>query len=149
MDDPNGPFRHAGVNLDTYETGRGVVGQSCGCSYCGSMHPDDFMQAIRDGDTIGPTDKNYKAYVSGTLSAEIAERDSRLLERYVANGASEETARDLLAESTASSTGPSKGKFYYQHLSREQMDEFIELYNTKVMKIGYPGHFYTRPFFCQ
>lgn len=33
------------------------------CSFCGSMHPDAFMQAIADGREIGPTDKNYKAYV--------------------------------------------------------------------------------------
>lgn len=35
------------------------------CSYCGSIHPDDFMQAVRDGVEIGPTDKSYKAYMSG------------------------------------------------------------------------------------
>ena len=33
------------------------------CTWCGSMHPDDFMAAIADGREIGPTDKNYKAYV--------------------------------------------------------------------------------------
>jgi hypothetical protein len=39
------------------------------------------------------------------------------------------------------------GKFYYQHLSVEQRDEFIELHNDKTMKIGYPGYFYVKPFF--
>ena len=33
------------------------------CSYCGSLHPDDFLAAIREGAEIGPTDKSYKAYV--------------------------------------------------------------------------------------
>jgi hypothetical protein len=33
------------------------------CSFCGSMHPDDFMAAIKGGNQIVPTDKNYKAYV--------------------------------------------------------------------------------------
>src|SRR5690349_1137501 len=35
------------------------------CSYCGSVHPDDFMQAIKDGVEIGPTDKSYKTYMHG------------------------------------------------------------------------------------
>lgn len=35
------------------------------CSYCGSVHPDDFMQAVRAGVEVGPTDKNYKAYMTG------------------------------------------------------------------------------------
>jgi hypothetical protein len=33
------------------------------CSYCGSLHPDEFMAAVRAGHEIVPTDKNYKAYV--------------------------------------------------------------------------------------
>lgn len=76
------------------------------CSYCGSMSPDDFLDAVRKGVEITPTDKSYKAYVPGT------------------------------------------GKFYFQHLSPEQRETFIELYNDKTMKLGYPGHFYTRPFFA-
>lgn len=39
------------------------------------------------------------------------------------------------------------GKFYFQHLSEEQMKKFVELLNAKTLKIGYPGHFYTTPFF--
>lgn len=65
MDDSNGPFRGAGENLDTYKSGHGLIGQSRGCSYCGSMHPDDFMEAMREGKELGVTDKNYKAYVAG------------------------------------------------------------------------------------
>lgn len=40
------------------------------CSYCGSMHPDDFMQAILDGHEVGPTDKSYKAYLEYVPSRE-------------------------------------------------------------------------------
>lgn len=40
-------------------------------------------------------------------------------------------------------------KFYYTHFSPEQMNKFIELYNKRLMKIGYPGHFYNPPFFMQ
>lgn len=54
---------HVGENLDSYEKGHGVIGQKRGCTYCGSMHPDDFMDAVREGKEIGPTDKSYKFYV--------------------------------------------------------------------------------------
>lgn len=40
-------------------------------------------------------------------------------------------------------------KFYFQHFSKEQGDEFISLYNDKTMKIGAPGHFYVTPYFCK
>lgn len=64
-DYPNSPLRGSGRGLDIYDTVHGLVGQSRGCSYCGSMHPDDFMQAVRDHQEIGPTDKSYKLYVGG------------------------------------------------------------------------------------
>lgn len=34
------------------------------CSYCGSISPDVFLQAVARGDEVGPTDKNYKVYVA-------------------------------------------------------------------------------------
>ena len=75
------------------------------CSWCGSIKPEDFLAAIRQGIEIVPTDKDYKAYVTGG------------------------------------------GKFYFQHLDEAQRQEFIKLYNDKTMKVGYPGYFYTHPFF--
>jgi hypothetical protein len=34
------------------------------CSYCGSLHPDVFMQRLEAGDVVlGPTDTSYKVYV--------------------------------------------------------------------------------------
>lgn len=65
MDREDGPFKGSGKNLDTYVSGRGIIGQGRGCSYCGSMSPDDFMEAVREGAQIGPTDKSYKVYVEG------------------------------------------------------------------------------------
>ena len=81
------------------------------CSYCGSIHPDEFMQAVADGVEIGPTDKSYKAYMSGP--------------------------------------GFSHAKFYFQHLSVEQKQRFVEIYNEGKMKVGFPGHFYSLPFFMR
>lgn len=39
-------------------------------------------------------------------------------------------------------------KVYFQHFSAEDQERFIALHNDRVMKIGYPGHFYVRPFFA-
>ena len=39
------------------------------------------------------------------------------------------------------------GKFYFQHLDEPDKRRFIDLYNEGVMNLGYPGNFYTRPFF--
>lgn len=83
------------------------------CSFCGSLHPDDFMERAKDGWQIGPTDKSYKAYLGSP------------------DGGSHES------------------KFYFQHLSAEQRTEFVQLLNAKTLNIGYPGHFYTLPFFVK
>lgn len=109
-----GPWERA-ENLDTWDEhpGLGMSGSTYrGCSFCGSLHPNDFMAAIKAGDIVGPTDKSYKAYIKH------ADQPSDY------------------------------AKFYYQHLSNEQCNEFIELYNARQMAIGYPGHFYTMPYFC-
>jgi len=104
------PTVHKVPELDSWapprNEGRGINDTVRTCSWCGSMHPDDFFAAIERGEEIGPTDKNYKAYV-----------------------------------------GDSVGKFYFQHLGDEQKKRFVELVNSKAMKIGYPGHFYVLPFF--
>ncbi len=65
MDDPESPLVNSGTDLDFWRGSGGIVGQGRSCCYCGSMNPDDFMEAVRTGCLIGPTDKNYKAYVQG------------------------------------------------------------------------------------
>jgi hypothetical protein len=40
-----------------------------------------------------------------------------------------------------------RGKFYFQHFDKPQCLKFIELYNAKTLKLGFPGHFYVSPFF--
>lgn len=34
------------------------------CSFCGSIAPDVFIHAAESGVELGPTDKDYKVYVS-------------------------------------------------------------------------------------
>lgn len=41
----------------------------------------------------------------------------------------------------------SDGKFYFQHLSEEQRQEFFELLTGGKLHIGSPGYFYVLPFF--
>ena len=72
------------------------------CSYCGSIHPDEFMAQVRSGSPIGATDKSYKAYVEEMSSREPVRMDHA-------------------------------PKFYYQHLSSEQQDEFVRLWNERVL----------------
>lgn len=91
------------------------------CSYCGSVSGDAFMAFVRAGGEVGPTDKNYKAYLHDTKD------DSGLTVRIKAPGM----------------------KFYFQHLSEEQKMEFIDLLNAGKVRVGYPGHFYRLPYFCQ
>lgn len=98
----------------TWSTGKGIAGwqeTQLSCNYCGSLHPDVFMEQLENGATVVPTDKSYKAYLR------------------VASG--------------------SEAKFYYEHLSDDQKNRFIELCNQKKLIIGYPGYFYVVPYFMQ
>lgn len=100
------PIGHTDGTARWLKATKGTMRKYRACSFCGSAHPNDFMQACRDGVEIGPTDKSYKVYI-----------------------------------------GNHDGKFYFQHLSEEQRKEFFELYRDRKLNIGFPGDFYTLPFF--
>lgn len=112
------------------------------CSYCGSMNPEALMARIEAGDIeLRPTDKSYKVYV-----------------RNVGGAPFQQTYRDCPAD--ARCTGPddcthwvtrevSETKFYFYHLGDTQRDRFIELFNQRKIRLGFPGHFYVLPYFCQ
>ena len=108
------------VDADTYDLRTFNQHAVLGCSYCGSMDPDVVMEGLRTGGlTLGPTDKGYKVY--------IHEPDA----------------------SNEYGTGDTIGKFYFQHTTLIQRLEFIRLHNAGTLKIGYPGHFYSPPFFTR
>jgi hypothetical protein len=88
------------------------------CSYCGSVSQARFLKFVEDGGELTPTDKSYKVYLVSKLG-----RDGKMVE-----------APGL--------------KFYFQHLDEHGQKEFVRLYNEKKMALGYPGHFYVRPYFC-
>ena len=151
--------------LDTWTTGHGVIGQDDAgpsCSFCGSLHPDRFMELVRDGWIVGPTDKTYKAYLSRPLTdEEQAEHKARWLGGFtaqelrdsaLARGETVAATRAALeaayyAQVAPLHSGPTKAKFYFQHLTPEQQQEFVDLYRTQRMAVGYPGRFYQPPFF--
>lgn len=162
--DPDSPFVGSGTNLDTWRPD--PTGSRC--SYCGSLHPDRFMELVREGWIVGPTDKSYKAYLGKPLTEQdIAARKTRWLEAPLgvaqavrslgeaAGKTPEQIAADLEDRWTSNELPRLKGdsghqgKFYFQHLSSEQRAEFIALHNSRQMHVGYPGHFYVRPFFTR
>lgn len=130
------------------------------CSYCGSLHPDDLFAAIESGCKLGPTDKNYKLYVDlpepNPDELRVSSASTGIdcpgegwvpadPERMKKDGWNSEYRWMCL-----SPRGPTiHGKFYFQHLSADEQQRFIDLYNAKKMNIGYPGHFYRLPFFMR
>lgn len=112
------------------------------CSFCGSMNPDTFMERLEAGDVrLAPTDKNYKVYVENEGGTQFKQtyRDCSGKE---CNKGPDECTHWVTRE-------VSHSKFYFQHLSDEQKDRFITLLNEKKLKLGYPGYFYSIPFFCR
>jgi hypothetical protein len=129
------------------------------CSYCGSAHPDELFACVETGYEVVPTDKNYKIYFDqpDARSGQRVEIGGESGPAY--NDAGKPNKPDLtMAEKlsgrydrklygTAAATR--QNKFYFQHLSRDEMQRFIDLYNNKTMKVGTPGHFYVRPYFMK
>lgn len=121
------------------------------CSYCGSMHQDDFIAVARDGGgELGPTDKSCKVYVE--------------IETVLYTPTSTTYANGKQGKVTKYPKRPATLKFYFQHLSVDQRREFVDLYNSRPkrtyaddmsftqaegtgMLIGYPGHLYAGAFF--
>ncbi len=138
----NCPRRAENPMADRMFPGPDTIRSDGTCSYCGSVDPDVLMARLEAGDVeLGPTDKSYKVYLKNNGGAPF-----------------QQSYRDCPSDSKC--TGPDdcthwvtreagNAKFYFQHLSDEQQKRFIELHNDRKLHIGYPGHFYARPFFCQ
>lgn len=133
---------------DQWTTGHSAVGLSC--SFCGSLHPDRFMELVRDGWVVGPTDKSYKAYLGRPVTDEEREqRRAQWVDQMSPLGTEDRAALGGMWDREHAQPPCSQdAKFYFQHLSPDQCGEFIDLHNSKRMAVGYPGHFYVRPFFC-
>ena len=116
--------------LPTFSEGRGLANSFApGCDGCGSISGDEFMKFVREGGVVHGSDKNYKVYL---------EKDT---------GKPSETIRKKTeygeSISTKQGTGIQHAKFYWMHLTREQQEEFVYLWNEK--KVNHT--LYVRPFF--
>lgn len=135
------------------------------CSYCGSMHPDDLFAAIEAGSVITPTDKSYKIYVDlpHPDAGKPCVLSSANFER-IGDGWVKVTPENInslpLDDYQRTHFGDGKhwvqvttrsdrhrAKFYFEHLTREEQQRFIDLLNAKKVALAVPGYFYVRPFF--
>lgn len=128
------------------------------CSFCGSMHPDDFFAAIDRGRMLIGTDKNYKVYVEmphpsagkqivvGSESGPAFDREGKpnkpdltLIEK----------ARGRYDRKIMGTAGPTtQAKFYYQHLDDAGQDRFIQLYNDQQINLEPRFGLYRAPYFA-
>jgi len=110
------------------------------CSFCGSLNPAEVLARVEAGTaTLGPTDKNYKVYVKNS-GGDPFKQTYRNCPRDSACKGPNDCAHWV--------TRPmQETKAYFQHFSKEQCLKFIDLLNAKKLRLGYPGHFYVRPFF--
>lgn len=138
------------------------------CSYCGSLHPDEFMAAVESGaGALTATDKNYKVYidmpnprvgkpriVSYTSGSADQPRSAtapweRATEEHVAD-ARKQGIRSLAVNDwvqVVPERETEHRKFYFEHLSLDQRRRFIDLYNEKKVRFAHAGRFYRLPFF--
>lgn len=132
------------------------------CSFCGSLAPERFLELTARGWIVDAV-KNYKAYLGRPATAEELDEKRAawmrgslacaIREVELAGGKSEQEIEELLGvrwdrtwrqhvESVPSA------KFYFQHLSTEQRVTFIELCNSRRMRLA-GGGFAVVPYFCR
>ena len=110
------------------------------CTYCGSLNPDEFMRRLEAGDIeIGTTNKNYKVYVHN-LGGEPFKQTYRDCPRGSAPHMPDECDHWVTREIEQT-------KFYFQHLSQDQRERFVELLNAKSLRFAGGYGFSPLPFF--
>lgn len=109
------------------------------CTYCGSLNPDEFMARLEAGNVkIVPTDKDYKVYVQNYGGDEFTQTTRTDSNPWAGYGNPIHNWQISVI---------SQKKFYFQHLSQEQRQRFVELLNEKKIVFAEPGRFYVKPFF--
>lgn len=132
------------------------------CSYCGSISAAAFMDAIREGREVGPTDKNYKAYIT-VRNPRVGQESVFGSANFNAGPKFEVVTQEMLdsgrggIDARVHEVGSfvlfgiepptHTAKFYFQHLNEPEQREFVALHNSKKIRVGFPGYFYVMPFF--
>lgn len=126
----------------------------------------EFFTAIAEDSELTPTDKNYKVYVDQVdpeagipwiYSMANHQPDDSGQWIFVTESNLETMPRSGFSKSAllgswikiTTKNKKKQGKFYFYHLTEDEMIRFIELHNTKKLKLAYPGHFYVFPFFMK
>lgn len=130
------------------------------CSYCGSLHPDEFMAALEAGERVVPTDKNYKAYLhlpnpDAGKTVKIGSSTGPVVNPYT--GEKNIPDPNFIERLTGRYDRPIMGvagdtkqvKFYFQHLSVMQRRRIVDMLNAKSLMFAEPGYFYVPPFFVE
>jgi len=128
-----GPWKKA-ENVDSWEARDGHRF----CSFCGCLHPDEFLEMAESGEQIIPTDKSYKVYVR-TMGTGVCSMCR-------GSGKMEDGRKCPVCQDGRAWSGPQL-KAYFQHFSEEQAQRFTRLHNERRLIMAHPGHFYVKPFF--
>ena len=135
--------------------------------YDGSLHPDLFMELVKAGAALTPTDKNYKVYVE----AEVEEGAGQMIIAGSSGSpygdwkhASEIDWSKVDTRGHAGSFAVKWGrkvetrghyyqirprgtkrtdKFYFYHFTPEQREEFVRMYEAGELRLKTPGYFYS------
>lgn len=114
------------------------------CSYCGSLSEDELFHAIDTGVKLGPTDKTYKVYldIPNPEPEKLFNVGGRSGIPVKVDGVWTYPNREIFWGTRSKF----HAKFYFQHLSDEGWQRFTQIYNMRLMNIGYPGFFYQKPY---
>lgn len=108
------------------------------CDYCGSLLPDEFMRRLEAGDVeLGTTHKDYKVYVHNSGGDNF-----RHASRTDGGGHGMDQSKWTWGVKESDRT-----KFYFQHLSKEQLLRFVDLLNANKIKMYGGYNFSPLPFF--
>lgn len=106
------------------------------CSYCGSLDGDALMARIEAGTIfLSGSDKNYKTYLKTVEGGPPLLQSSRI---------DDDRSSDQ-SKWRWETREVDHGKFYFMHLSVEQMKRFVELWNQKRIK----NNLYVMPYFMK
>ena len=110
------------------------------CNYCGALNNDTFMARLEAGDILlSGTDKNYKVYVKNNDGKQFLQSFRNCPQGSNCKGP-DDCAHWVTRETDHT-------KFYFQHLTVEQRQRFVELYNERKIKYEKHGELYFWPFF--